>query len=135
MSIAHNFLKEKRAEADSNRGPSAYQPNVLPLGQTGSPSSTHMHTNQCRPTSAPPVTRGNIFQFQCSHDGAERAAPRAGGVPGARGLGGRLCAACASGPRPLRPRPAHPAPGAGPGPRQEVRQVCGPVLSPKCRLA
>ena len=25
-----------RADADSNRGPSAYQPNALPLGQTGS---------------------------------------------------------------------------------------------------
>ena len=32
----HNFWREKRAEADSNRGPSAYQPNALPLGQTGS---------------------------------------------------------------------------------------------------
>ena len=32
----HNFLRERRAEADSNRGPSAYQPNALPLGQTGS---------------------------------------------------------------------------------------------------
>ena len=32
------FFEEKkgRAEADSNRGPSAYQPNALPLGQTGS---------------------------------------------------------------------------------------------------
>ena len=30
------FLSERRAEADSNRGPSAYQPNALPLGQTGS---------------------------------------------------------------------------------------------------
>ena len=31
------FLKrERRAEAVSNRGPSAYQPNALPLGQTGS---------------------------------------------------------------------------------------------------
>ena len=29
------FLK-RRAEAVSNRGPSAYQPNALPLGQTGS---------------------------------------------------------------------------------------------------
>ena len=29
------FWKERRSEADSNRGPSAYQPNVLPLGQTG----------------------------------------------------------------------------------------------------
>ena len=27
---------QRRAEADSNRGPSAYQPNALPLGQTGS---------------------------------------------------------------------------------------------------
>ena len=32
----HNFWRERRAEADSNRGPSAYQPNALPLGQTGS---------------------------------------------------------------------------------------------------
>ena len=31
----HNFGKERRAEADSNRGPSANQPNALPLGQTG----------------------------------------------------------------------------------------------------
>ena len=31
------FLKRlRRAEAVSNRGPSAYQPNALPLGQTGS---------------------------------------------------------------------------------------------------
>ena len=28
--------RERRAEAVSNRGPSAYQPTVLPLGQTGS---------------------------------------------------------------------------------------------------
>ena len=30
------FGRERRAEADLNRGPSAYQPNALPLGQTGS---------------------------------------------------------------------------------------------------
>ena len=36
VSADHNFLRERRAEADSNRGPSAYQPNALPLGQTGS---------------------------------------------------------------------------------------------------
>ena len=30
------FWRERRAEAISNRGPSAYQPNALPLGQTGS---------------------------------------------------------------------------------------------------
>ena len=33
--------RERRAEAVSNRGPSAYQPNALPLGQTG--SQTHRH--------------------------------------------------------------------------------------------
>ena len=40
MSTDHNFRRERRAEADSNRGPSAYQPNALPLGQTGSQSNT-----------------------------------------------------------------------------------------------
>ena len=33
------FRTERRTEAVSNRGPSAYQPNALPLGQTGSPWS------------------------------------------------------------------------------------------------
>ena len=32
----HNFWRETRAEADSNRGPFTYQPAALPLGQTGS---------------------------------------------------------------------------------------------------
>ena len=36
VSRDHHFWREGRAEADSNRGPSAYQPNVLPLGKTGS---------------------------------------------------------------------------------------------------
>ena len=36
------FLKrKKRAEAVSNRGPSAYQPNALLLGHTGSQLITH----------------------------------------------------------------------------------------------
>ena len=30
VSTDHNFWRERRAEADSNRGPSAYQPNALP---------------------------------------------------------------------------------------------------------
>ena len=34
VSTDHNFSRERRAEADWNRGPSAYQPNALPLGQT-----------------------------------------------------------------------------------------------------
>ena len=38
VSTDHNFGSERRAEADSNRGPSAYQPTPLPLGQTGSQS-------------------------------------------------------------------------------------------------
>ena len=35
--ITKAFSRERTAEAVSNRGPSAYQPNALPLGQTGSP--------------------------------------------------------------------------------------------------
>ena len=37
VSTDHNLCSERRAEADSNRGLSAYQPITLPLGQTGSP--------------------------------------------------------------------------------------------------
>ena len=37
VSTNHNFSRERRVKADSNRGPSAYQPNALPLGQTGPP--------------------------------------------------------------------------------------------------
>ena len=35
-STNHNFWRERRVEAVSNRGPSIYQPNALQLGQTGS---------------------------------------------------------------------------------------------------
>ena len=41
VSTNHNFWRERRAEAVSNRGPSAYQPNALPLGQTGSLRALH----------------------------------------------------------------------------------------------
>ena len=41
-STDHNFRREKRAETDSNRGPSAYLPNALPLGQTGSLNSVFL---------------------------------------------------------------------------------------------
>ena len=37
-STDHNFRRERRAETDWNRGPSAYQPNALSLGHTGSHS-------------------------------------------------------------------------------------------------
>ena len=36
VSTHHNFWGERRSEADSNWSPSTYQPNALPLGQTGS---------------------------------------------------------------------------------------------------
>ena len=35
------FLKRKESEAESSPGPSAYLPNVLPLGQTGSLKNIH----------------------------------------------------------------------------------------------
>ena len=38
VSANHNLFEEKgEPKAVSNRGPSAYQPNALPLGHTGSP--------------------------------------------------------------------------------------------------
>ena len=40
VSTDHNFSRERRGEADSNLGPSAYQPNALPLGQPGSQANT-----------------------------------------------------------------------------------------------
>ena len=36
VSTDHNFSRARRAEAESNRGPSACQPNALPPGQTAS---------------------------------------------------------------------------------------------------
>ena len=40
-STDHNFWTERRAEADLNQGPSAYQPNTLLKGQTGSLKLSH----------------------------------------------------------------------------------------------
>ena len=36
----HNFSRERRAEADSNRGPSAYRPEALSIDQTSSHSDS-----------------------------------------------------------------------------------------------
>ena len=42
------FWRERRAKAESNQGPSAYQPNALPLGQTGSVTDNHLSlSNAC----------------------------------------------------------------------------------------
>ena len=57
VSTDHNFWRERRAEADSNRGPSAYQPNALPLDQTGSPDRTTI----INPNSREPVGPSNPF--------------------------------------------------------------------------
>ena len=38
------FWRESRTEVVSNQGPSAYQPNALPLGQTGSLYASIMKT-------------------------------------------------------------------------------------------
>ena len=43
VSTDHSFGSERRAEADSNRGPSAYRPTALPLGQTGSHRTPYGH--------------------------------------------------------------------------------------------
>ena len=49
VSTDHNFWRERTAEAESNRDPSAYHPNALPLGQTGSHSiSTGTCVSWCR---------------------------------------------------------------------------------------
>ena len=42
MSADHNIWRERRAEADSNRGPSPYQPNALPPGQAYSLCATRL---------------------------------------------------------------------------------------------
>ena len=42
MSINHSFWRQRKTEAESNRGPSAYQPNALPLGQTGSQTARYL---------------------------------------------------------------------------------------------
>ena len=51
VSTNHNFWREMRAEAVSNRGSSAYQPTALTLGQTG---SHNFHKKQIIFYSLPP---------------------------------------------------------------------------------
>ena len=52
MSTNHNFWRERRTEAVSNRGPSAYQPTALPLSQTGSLFGIGLSLSLiCQPTS------------------------------------------------------------------------------------
>ena len=44
----YNFCRERRAEADSNRGPSAYQPNALQLFLDD--DDVELHVLECRMT-------------------------------------------------------------------------------------
>ena len=41
------FEEKKESRTDSNRGPSAYQPNALPLGQTGSQEEEEEEEGEC----------------------------------------------------------------------------------------
>ena len=53
-STDQNLRRGRRAEAESSRGPSAYQPNALPLGQTGTQAVPNnntlrlLHQTSCR---------------------------------------------------------------------------------------
>ena len=49
MSTDHNFWRERTAEAESNRGTSAHQPNALPLGQA-SPQPSSSRSILLKPT-------------------------------------------------------------------------------------
>ena len=75
MSNNRNFLRRRRAEAVSNRGPSAYQPNALPLGQTGSPDQlTYPLLNDDRLT-GPPLLHddgGGRWAWSVDHVGGGR---------------------------------------------------------------
>ena len=66
VSRNHNpFWRERWAEAVSNRGPSAYQPNALPLGQTGSQLLPRIKgTLNC--LSSLPILMQNHFGGKCS---------------------------------------------------------------------
>ena len=62
---ATTFLKRKENEAESSQGPSVYQPNALPLGQTGSHNGcgeAHLKKLQrLRPTNQLPGHDGGLL--------------------------------------------------------------------------
>ena len=68
VSTDHNFCRERKAEADSNRGPSAYQLSALPLGQTSSQSQgekTLQHPQSA--SNAKSQNRVELSQYQRKH--------------------------------------------------------------------
>ena len=64
----HKFQRVRRAEAESNRGPSAYQPNILPLGQAGAHKDAHMSS---KATKGPAPQKTNNFTRTSEHSGVE----------------------------------------------------------------
>ena len=74
VSTDHNFRSERRAGADSNRGSSAYQPNPLPLGQTGSltlgesPKIVFIQTAQTMTASSPPPPQSTKYNTHYHQD-------------------------------------------------------------------
>ena len=63
----HSFSRERRAEAESNRSPCAYQPNALPLGQAGSHSRLSVQPSMSSSLSRQqPAHRHGLRQAQSS---------------------------------------------------------------------
>ena len=87
VSTNHNlFWRERRTEAVSNRGPFAYQPNALPLGQTGSRSQPHrhlypksVHGSPCTPVRSLTNKAGGILVVPVR---AQELCENRGGLPG-----------------------------------------------------
>ena len=70
MCTDHNFWRERRAEADLNRGPSAYQHNALPLAQTSSFTLSFLCSFKywpCCQTSKPGFVIGKLTPSQQAH--------------------------------------------------------------------
>jgi len=70
MCTDHNFWRERRAEADLNRGPSAYQHNALPLAQTSSLPLSFLCSFKywpCCQTSKPGFVIGKLTPSQQAH--------------------------------------------------------------------
>ena len=63
VSTNHNFCRERRAEAVSNRGPSAYQPTALPLSQTGS----QWYTSRVQDTTTASATHSEQTNNTATH--------------------------------------------------------------------
>ena len=75
--IDHIFWRERRAEKGSNRGPSPYQPNALPLGQTGIKGNDCLLCCEVRVQTRhqPATKRSAITHPLCFHSGQQQLFP------------------------------------------------------------